>query len=354
MDYAETMNRPELPAREIGEITAEVKQLQREAKNIVLVYAIQIGRCLKEAKAVLKHGEWGDWLKNEAEFSQSSANNYMKLYEEYGSDQLSLFGNIANSQTIANLPYTKALQLLAVPAEDREEFVQENAVEDMSVRELQEAIRARDEAQKKQQEAERAVEQARKLLDQGTEERAALAEQMRDREARMDDVLSQLAQAREECINLQEELEVAKKAAEDAGDVDLTDRIEEIRQEEEKKAREAAREEQELKLKKQTDRADKAMERLSEAQKNAMDAEDRLKTAQQRVKDLEEELEQAKKRQEAAARAGRNDVAEFRAIFVELQDMAKKLKEKVAEIGREDPEMAEKLSRAMKAFGESL
>ena len=41
----------------------------------------------------------------------------MKLFEEYGSSQLSFFSFNSNSQTFANLPYSKALALLSVPEE---------------------------------------------------------------------------------------------------------------------------------------------------------------------------------------------------------------------------------------------
>ena len=91
---------PEVPARDIGVITAEIKEVKRQANNMALMYAIEIGRRLVEAKSVLPHGEWGGWLKNEVDFSQSTANNFMKLYDEYGQAQISIFGAVSNSQTI--------------------------------------------------------------------------------------------------------------------------------------------------------------------------------------------------------------------------------------------------------------
>ena len=94
------------PSREIGVITSEIKTLCRQSQVMVLTFAVEIGKRLKEAKESLPHGEWGDWLKNEVEFSQSSANNFMKLYEEYGSTQFSFLMTDANSQMFANLPYS--------------------------------------------------------------------------------------------------------------------------------------------------------------------------------------------------------------------------------------------------------
>ena len=69
------------PAREIGVITAEIKDLCRQAQTMALLYAVEIGRRLDEAKRALPYGKWGEWLKNEVEFSQSTANNFMRLFE---------------------------------------------------------------------------------------------------------------------------------------------------------------------------------------------------------------------------------------------------------------------------------
>ena len=126
-------------------LAIEIRNLQQQAQVVVLSYAIEIGRRLCEAKSVLDHGQWGPWLEEQVEFSQSTANNYMKIFERYGSEQLSLFGD-AKSQTLGNLPYTKALKLLAVPEEETEEFLETHDVEAMSTRELEKAIRERDEA----------------------------------------------------------------------------------------------------------------------------------------------------------------------------------------------------------------
>ena len=121
-------------------LAIEIRNLQQQAQVVVLSYAIEIGRRLCEAKAVLDHGQWGPWLEEQVEFSQSTANNYMKIFERYGSEQLSLFGD-AKYQTLGNLPYTKALRLLAVPEDEVETFMEEHDVEHMSTRELEQAIR---------------------------------------------------------------------------------------------------------------------------------------------------------------------------------------------------------------------
>jgi len=62
-------------------LAVEIRTLQQQAQVVVLSYAIEIGRRLNEAKAVLDHGQWGPWLEREVNFSQSTANNYVKIFE---------------------------------------------------------------------------------------------------------------------------------------------------------------------------------------------------------------------------------------------------------------------------------
>ena len=91
---------------------------------------------LAEAKEMIPYGKWGEWLEKEVEFSQSTATNYMRLFEEYGAAQISIFGARVDSQTFARLPYSKALHLLAVPKEEREDFAKEVDVDSLSVSQL--------------------------------------------------------------------------------------------------------------------------------------------------------------------------------------------------------------------------
>ena len=145
--------------RTAGTVALEIRTLQRQAQGIILNYAIEIGRRLEEAKSMLPHGEWGAWLKRELDYSQSTAQNFMRVFREYGDSQQSLFGAAPKSQTFGNLTYSKALRLLAIPdEEERERFAIENDVEHMSTRELNEALKARDEAQEAADEAQEAAE----------------------------------------------------------------------------------------------------------------------------------------------------------------------------------------------------
>ncbi|MCD8397937.1 MAG: DUF3102 domain-containing protein [Lachnospiraceae bacterium] len=94
---------------------------QKTAQNI-----IDIGNYLNDAKKLMPHGEWGDWLENKVGFSTRSANNYMRIAKEFDS----------NSQSLADFGNTKLQILLDIPKENRDVFIEENDVKKMSTREL--------------------------------------------------------------------------------------------------------------------------------------------------------------------------------------------------------------------------
>ena len=191
----------ELVVRQTTEVVRTVDVIAAEINALtatMLTNVIEIGRRMVEAKEMLPHGQFGPWLKANIPYSTSTASNYMRLFEAYGSQQKSLFGAEVNCQTFGNLSYSKALALLELPAEQRETFVIENNVESMSTRELQRVIKERDEALKKAEEAraeQRIAEQARELMAQdvknastllgaATEERNALREQVKQLQER--------------------------------------------------------------------------------------------------------------------------------------------------------------------------
>jgi len=147
-------NMPELPtdtqtegintlsiARTPEHVAAEICAIKSQTQAIVLHASVEIGRRLVEAKNMLDHGLWGNWLSVYVDYSQRTATNLMKLYEEY-KDKL-------NQQSLANLTYTRAVLLLGIAPEEREQFAEQNDVENMSTRELQQAIKERDELERK-------------------------------------------------------------------------------------------------------------------------------------------------------------------------------------------------------------
>lgn len=126
-------------SRTIADVTAEIRFYKAQTAQGI----IEIGKRLLEAKSMLDHGQWLPWLREQAQFSVKAAQRYMQLATEY-----------SNATPVSYLPYSKLLALLAVPAEEREEFIEvphevsgeQKTVAEMSRRELEQVIRERDQA----------------------------------------------------------------------------------------------------------------------------------------------------------------------------------------------------------------
>lgn len=60
-------------------IGAEIRTITQQAKYMALLYGVEVGRRLNEAKELLPHGQWLPWLEKETEFSPATASRFMKL-----------------------------------------------------------------------------------------------------------------------------------------------------------------------------------------------------------------------------------------------------------------------------------
>lgn len=230
-------------------IAAEINSIKNQTRKMMIYNSIEIGRRLIEAKVMLQHGEWGKWLEEKVDYSQRTANNLMRIFEEYGSTQITLLDDNSNSQAFANLSYSQAVALLGIPETEREAFVEEHDIENMSTRELQQAIKEREAAQKEKEEAlkqlEDKSEEAKRLFDEKmkaesearltdkvlreTQEKIKTLEKLRDEsEAKntelrghRDDLMKQLKEAQtssddEEAVRLKVSLEEKEKELEES------------------------------------------------------------------------------------------------------------------------------------------
>ena len=295
MDSTKNMPNEVTKTRTPEIVAAEIRTFTASMLNSI----IEIGRRMCEAKEMLEHGEFIPWIEQNTGYSQSTANNFMRLYREYGEEQGSLFGTgVSNSQTFGNLTYSKALALLALPAQEREEFVETHAVDDMTTAELKAVIRERDEARKALQTTQARLEDTqRTLADSGnmnTELQRKLAQARADIKTADDEAAENERQLKERIKELESRpIDVAVQVDEEAV----------------KKAAAEARAASEAEWSKKLQAAE---DKLAKAEKKAKDAADKAKSAdgraEERTKELREEaenlrtaLEQAK--QDAAAEA---------------------------------------------------
>ncbi len=339
-----------ISARTLEVIGAEIRALTASMLGTV----IEIGRRMVEAKELLPHGEFGPWIKENTGYSNSTANNFMRLFLEYGNKQGSLFGaEVENFQTFGNLSYTKALALLALPSEEeREEFVETHDVEAMSTRELREAIRERDEARKALEEAEAREKEAREelaetseMLDKTLDERNARGVLVREREEQLEALERELAEIKgrpvEVAVQQPDPDAVEKLAAELANKT--KEELEQQAAKEvgaaEEKAAKAAEE-----LKKAKEKAKAEREKLEAKLK---DAEAKISTAGEADRAEAEKLRaEAEALRKQLAMSGQ-EVVIFKLRFSAWQEAHKQMAEAFAALG--DEETKEKMRSAIRA-----
>lgn len=339
------------PSRDIREITAEIRTIQDSVRRTALSGAIEIGRRLTEAKELLQHGEWGDWLKREFEFSQSTASRLMQLFREYGADQGSLFGAETKYATLQNISVSNALRLIAIPDEEREEFAAEHDIEHKSAREVEELIRQRQEADARAAAAEKALADA----DEG--HALAMAE--------LDERLHSAQQAERDAKSIAETANARVKALADERD-GMAAELEELRsrpievavqvdEDAVKKAAEEAKAEAEQKAKAKLEKLEKKLTAATQELEAYKDGDNReLEQSRARAAALEKELAEERERARKAAEMQDAAVAAFGVHFANVQRDFNDLMGALGRIRTATPETAEKLTAAVRALIEKM
>lgn len=326
-----------MEVRPIEVITAEIWLYKQQAGAAIL----EIGRRLNEAKAQLSHGEWLPWLEEKVEFSEATAQRFMRLAREY-----------ENPSLVTDLGASKALQLLALPASERDEFIaekhevggQEKTVLEMSKRELAQAIKERDEARKKAAEMEKTMEEQLEAAENRVEGYA------KELKAAKEKAAADMEKAQRDIDSLKAELEEVA-----AGPAAVA--VETVVDEEAvKAAAEAAREKTAAELKTKIEKAEKAKERAEQAKAKAEQDLAAVKVAQeeaQAVANREKQAmaEQVQDLQKKLAVASSSEMTIFKLHFEQGQTSINKMSDcitNMAEAG--DVEGAEKLKNALRAL----
>lgn len=292
--------------RDINVIKTEINTLYQTALRSELSYAIQLGRKLTEAKQLVDHGEWGKWIKDNLPFSQDKATMMMKIYDAYGANQESLFGDV-NSETFRNLGISQAFALLSVPENEREEFVKEHDVESMSVRELKKAIEERDAAVS----AQKKLEEDNKMLRDSNRDLNMKAQQVTNLQTEAAKAVDKAKKAESAREDAEKKLQDARAALADAKANPV------ISEEKRREIREEAH---------------------AEAQAEIAAAEAGKAAAEQRAEDLRKQLATASP-----------DMTTFKIYFTQLQEDQNRLHGLLLRIRNTDQETAGKLSKAIMA-----
>lgn len=338
-------------ARPIEVITSEIKFYTQQAGMSI----IEIGKRLHEAKICLPHGAWGDWLKNEVNFSERTAQNFMRIAREYQNPQL--LADMGNSAT-------KALLLLSLPAEERADFVAETheingeakTVAEMTTKEMEELTKAlaaeRVEKEKLQTQLDLFREDAEREKDAAIEAVLLGAEQKIEALHMKKDAAEQAQQVAEERLAVMlAEMDELRMQAEQTALPDETE-LERVRTEAEQKAEAAMQK-----------KLEKAKADAEKYRKEAKEAQAAIELHEQAQKDAEEaalaaraELTQAKADAEKKARTNTSSVtAVFRVHFEAVQTELDKMQVCILQMEEGgQTEDAARLRKALRALCEKV
>lgn len=331
-------------ARDPEIIAAEINTIKKQIQQTVIFASIEIGGKLMEAKSLVPQGEWGKWLENNVEYSQSTAENLMKLYKEYGGNQESLFDTWTGSETFGKLTYTQHLALLALPFSDRQEFAEKNNAEDMSTRQLQKAVQDQ-------------LDEERRLHERTREDLETAEARARDAEQNLIDMQIRLSAAKSSEGAWQEEIDKINAEKEKAikTESEATKKVAELQKDlREAKNREDAIRAQLKKAQENPDIPESVMEQLrkeaeasaagkasDDIRKKLEEAETALKAAEQGKQAAEAELVAAQKRLKMAD----VDVMEYNTLAQKLMSDYNVLDGLRRKITIHDRETGEKLKQ---------
>jgi chromosome segregation ATPase len=279
----------EIESCDLPTITAEIKYISKSMNNMLLQCLIEIGKRFAKAKTLVQYGKWGEYCEKYTGYKQAMAENYIKIYKEYGADQQSLFGNFENSESIKNLGVTKLIELTAIPADEREHFVEENNItEETTVKQLhkliQEKTDALDRAEKKQAVAEKKLEEQIKQSEQAAKDKQLMIERL---QAELD------IRNAEPATVPQDELEKMMQEADEKAKKSLQAEIDKLKTE--KKKAEQAAEKAERAAKKSKQKAKNAEQQYKELQDDVSSEKEKTAAAEKENEELKKTIEKLQK-----------------------------------------------------------
>lgn len=121
----------------LNKVTDEILNL----KENIFINIIEIGKRLNIVKNKLNFGEFGKWLEEEVDFSQRTAQKFMKVAQEF-----------SNTKLPSSIGQEKLYLLAGVETEKREQIMQEYDVTNMTTRELEMLLKDKKQTKKKEKE----------------------------------------------------------------------------------------------------------------------------------------------------------------------------------------------------------
>ncbi len=332
-------------------VMAEIIETINHVNNTALAGAIVIGRDLKELKNLVPHGGWLKYIEKHLNYNEKKVQQLIQLSEHYGDENSSFFNVISNPKLTSDLGITKALKLLAIPENEVENFVENNDVNDMTVKQLEEEIKALKEENKKIEAAKQEIiEQHEKEIDDLKAEILETNDNYADINAQIEKLNKEIEEAREENEKLQNEDHEDNSVALEELKKELDEKLKELdsmTEQKDKYEQKIAELEEKQKNSEQNKQAeiDAAVDKAQEqARKEANEEFKSIIDAANAEKDSA--LEQAELAEKKLSNASNEGMLKFKIKFDDFQNLFNELAEYIQSIVEE--EKANKLKGAVK------
>lgn len=317
-------------------LAAEINTIKSQTLKVVLSASVEIGKRLSEAKSLVPYGEWENWLETNVDYSQSTANNLMRISTEYGNDQIDMFSR-PKQEIFGSLSYSQAVALFALPAEEREDFVESHDMGTMSVRELNAQI---DLLKKEKSDADNMIVE----LDKSRREAIGRNETLREKIEHTEQESTKNGEAKK---TLEKDIKELRKALKEAVEKQSEQTSIEPKMSDEDIAKLRAEITEEIASEKDAKEAELKKRIADDTEEIAqLDTEHKaeLERRDERITELESQKAAIEKKLGASSDGVIN---QFAALFEAFQEDFARMERKLAKITASDTETAEKLSGAL-------
>lgn len=298
-------------------ITTEIIMIKQQTASVVASAAFEIGRRLCEAKEKVAPGGWITYLKEKLDYKPSTAENLMRIYREFGSEQVDLLTGKTPAEVFGRLDQSQMVAMFSLePAQRMELMDQTEGIDEMSSRQIAELVKQKKAAEEETKRERKARERADKIATEQADKASKLETEAGKREQQIRDLEAELERVR---ADLDAEKAQSSLVPPDTSEKDA--RIEELLAE--------------IADLKQKNNPEKGMELIREQVRREMQKD--VDTANSRAEAAEKKLETAKN----------PAIQRISFMFSEVQDLARKICDELDELEKTEPEKAGKLRGAI-------
>lgn len=197
----EVMNtESQLPAEQkLSQLAAEINAIKEQVRETVYLSTCRIGEKLLLAKGAVGHGNWGQWLKDNVDYSERTAQNIITIYKNFNNKETKLFGTVPDAELLGKLNQSQLLALSSIKDEEkRTEFMNEHKEElpGMSKQELTKALAELKEAKETVAKKDSEVKALQRDLSRADKQHEAMAQEVEKYQNLFEDTKSQLEEAK--------------------------------------------------------------------------------------------------------------------------------------------------------------